>query len=60
MPELRCRVPDLRAVGRTALPILELCTEGLFTGPAMLDDWLRHLWEQPDDQARAESGRQTA
>jgi len=50
------------ACGRqdSTLPILELCTEGLFTGPAMLDDWLRHLWEPPDDQARAESGRQTA
>ncbi len=32
----------------TILPILELYTEGLFTGPEMLDDYLRYL-QQPSD-----------
>ncbi|WP_024288510.1 TetR/AcrR family transcriptional regulator [Cellulomonas sp. KRMCY2] len=48
-------VASLRASRQDAiLPILELYTEGLFTGPTMLDDYLRYLWEPPDDQARAE------
>ena len=43
----------------TILPILELYTEGLLTSRDMLDDYLRYLWEPPDDQARTES-HQTA
>lgn len=34
----------------TILPILELYTEGLLTDRQMLDDYLRFLWEPPDDQ----------
>src|SRR5450830_1430427 len=54
-------VASLRAgQADTILPILELYTEGLLTSHEMLDDYLRYLWEPPDDQARAESQPQTA
>jgi hypothetical protein len=41
----------------TVLPSLELYTEGFLASRESLDDYLRYLWEPPDDQAQAESRR---
>jgi len=46
-------VASLRDAGNDAvLPALELYTEGLLTSRAMLDDYVRYLWEPPS--ARSE------
>ncbi len=37
------------------LPVLELFTEGFLTDRTALDDYVRYLWQPPDDRAAAES-----
>lgn len=49
-------VASIKARGQDQiLPILELFTEGFLTDRTALDDYVRYLWQPPDDRAGSDS-----